>query len=143
MQFQRASASAARPPRHTPQPHLPFHYPPAQDINRLRKQGLDLTSVKVKDYMSTPPIVVRTRAHISDAAALMLDKRIHRLPVVDEEGKFLGIVSRTDIFRPLLNPKEDVFQALSVAGNSGLQSVLEATMSLDADDEALSTEESW
>lgn len=84
-----------------------------QDINRLKKQGVNLEAVKVGDYMSTPPIVVREKARVGEAAALMLAKNIHRLPVVDKEGKMIGIVSRTDIFVPLLNPKEDVFQALT------------------------------
>ena len=86
-----------------------------KDINRLKKQGVDLTQIPVKQTMSTPPIVVREKARVGEAAALMLARNIHRLPVVDRDGKLIGIVSRTDIFSPLLNPKEDVFQALTVS----------------------------
>ena len=84
-----------------------------KDINRLKKQNVSM-SEPCEKHMSKPPIVVRERAKIGEAAALMLSKNIHRLPVVDSEGKLIGIVSRTDIFKPLLNRAEDVYQALSV-----------------------------
>lgn len=93
---------------------LAFHF---QDINRLKKQGIPL-SEPVKNHMSTPPIVVREKARIGEAAAIMLARNIHRLPVVDSEGKLIGIVSRTDIFRPLLNPKEDVYQVQTQRHNN-------------------------
>lgn len=84
-----------------------------KDINRLKKQNVSL-SEPCEKHMSKPPIVVREKAKIGEAAALMLSKNIHRLPVVDSEGKLIGIVSRTDIFKPLLNRAEDVYQALTV-----------------------------
>ena len=107
-----------------------------KDINRLKKQGVDLEAVKVSDHMSTPPIVVRQQTRIGEAAALMLSKNIHRLPVVDKEGKLIGIVSRTDIFIPLLNEKADVFQALTVLpdfeGKSTLTDAFQKSMDEDA-----------
>ena len=41
-------------------------------------------------HMSTPPIVVRPTTRTGEAAAIMLAKKIHRLPVVDEQGKLVG-----------------------------------------------------
>lgn len=86
--------------------------------------------------MSTPPIVVRERARIGEAAALMLARNIHRLPVVDVEGRLIGIVSRTDIFRPLLSPKHDVYEALSIQpeyeGKSALRDALQRSYDEDA-----------
>ena len=93
-------------------------------------------SEPVRKHMSTPPIVVREKARIGEAAALMLARNIHRLPVVDREGRLIGIVSRTDIFRPLLNPKEDVYQALSVMpdfeGKTALGDALQRSFDEDA-----------
>jgi CBS domain-containing protein len=83
-----------------------------KDVNRVRKAGTSLEVAIVDSHMSTPPIVVRARARIGEAAALMLARGIHRLPVVDGEGRLIGIVSRTDIFAPLLNQKADVYAAL-------------------------------
>ncbi|KAF8402048.1 hypothetical protein HHK36_013000 [Tetracentron sinense] len=37
----------------------------------------------------------------ADAAAVMLKQKIHRIPVVNEEGQVVGIVTRSDIFKAL------------------------------------------
>ena len=50
-------------------------------------------SEPVGRYMSTPPIVVRPDTRISEAAGIMLLRKIHRLPVVDEAGRLVGCVS--------------------------------------------------
>ena len=49
-------------------------------------------SEPVGRYMSTPPIVVRPDTRISEAAGIMLLRKIHRLPVVDEAGRLVGCV---------------------------------------------------
>ncbi len=54
---------------------------------------------KVKDFMSTPPVTVRDTADIKEAAAILGKKRVKRLPVVGEEGRLVGIISRADIVR--------------------------------------------
>ena len=56
-------------------------------------------STLVQQVMSTPPVCVRPHARIGEAAGVMLAYKVHRLPVVDETGSLLGIVSRTDIFQ--------------------------------------------
>lgn len=48
---------------------------------------------KVGTHMSTPPIVARPSMKTGEAAALMLARKIHRLPVVDEQGCFIGCVA--------------------------------------------------
>lgn len=37
----------------------------------------------------------------TDAAALMLKHKVHRIPVVDSDARLLGMVTRTDIFTAL------------------------------------------
>jgi len=118
-----------------------------KDINRLRKQDVPLTE-PVEKHMSKPPIVVKEKAKVGEAAALMLARNIHRLPVVDNEGKLIGIVSRTDIFKPLLNRAEDVYQALSVEQH--LEDVKDREIlkdalqkSLDQDPDCQRTENNW
>lgn len=52
-------------------------------------QGVSMSET-VGQHMSTPPIVARPTMRTGEAAAIMLAKKIHRLPVVDEEGRFIG-----------------------------------------------------
>lgn len=119
-----------------------------KDINRLKKQDPALLADPCEKWMSKPPIVVREKAKIGEAAALMLSKNIHRLPVVDGEGKLIGIVSRTDIFKPLLNRAEDVYQALSVEqhlegvdDSKVLKDAIQKTM--DEGPDCVVTESNW
>lgn len=53
----------------------------------------------VRDVMSSPAIVVRPETDITEAARLLKEKRIKRLPVVDEKGRLVGIVSRRDVIQ--------------------------------------------
>ena len=54
---------------------------------------------RVEDAMNTPPITTLPDADIKEVAAILDMHRIKRLPVVDLDGKLLGIISRGDIIR--------------------------------------------
>lgn len=62
-------------------------------------EKLHQTHLTVKTVMSTPPITVREKDAIIYAAARMARHKIKRLPVVDDQGHLLGILSRVDILR--------------------------------------------
>jgi CBS domain-containing protein len=51
----------------------------------------------VQDVMTAHPITIHPDALLADAAHLMLDKRVNRLPVVDEHQKLVGIITRHDL----------------------------------------------
>lgn len=55
----------------------------------------------VKDSMTTPVISVSSDTNLSDARHVMTDKRVRRLPVVDNE-KLVGIISFTDVLEAKL-----------------------------------------
>jgi CBS-domain-containing membrane protein len=49
------------------------------------------------DLMSVPPITARADVSMGAVAALLRDKNINRLPIVDPDGRPVGIVTRTDL----------------------------------------------
>lgn len=51
----------------------------------------------VKEIMSDKPITVTGSMEIIEAARLLLDNRINGVPVVDENGKLVGILCQSDI----------------------------------------------
>lgn len=55
------------------------------------------TPSTVEAAMSRSPIVVDRNTTIAEAARLMTDRKVKRLPVVDPNGRLEGIVSRGDI----------------------------------------------
>jgi CBS-domain-containing membrane protein len=56
---------------------------------------------RVADVMNAPPITIGPFEDIKEVAAILDKQRIKRLPVVDNDGKLLGIVSRGDIIRAM------------------------------------------
>ncbi len=56
---------------------------------------------RVGEIMSSPAITVGPDEDIRDAGRILEEKRIKRLPVVDREGKLIGIISRADIIRAI------------------------------------------
>lgn len=62
----------------------------------------------VQEVMSAPPVCVRARARVAEAAGMMLQHRVHRLPVVDDRNVAIGIVTRSDIFEPLIAKQDDL-----------------------------------
>ncbi len=61
----------------------------------LRK-GSELRHRTIDPLVIQAPLVVDPDDHVAKVAALMLDKNIHRLPVV-KDGRLLGTVGRADI----------------------------------------------
>jgi CBS domain-containing protein len=60
------------------------------------------------DLMSSPAITIGPDAMIAGAAREMSAHNVRRLPVVDEDGRLLGIVSRRDLLSVFLRPDDDV-----------------------------------
>jgi acetoin utilization protein AcuB len=54
--------------------------------------------------MSKPPITVRENVGVEDALQLMHNEDIRRLPVVDKQGKMVGIVSELDLLKVSPSP---------------------------------------
>ena len=55
----------------------------------------------VGEVMSKKPITISPNQPLREAAKLMRDRKIHRLPVVDESGQIIGILTRGDIIREM------------------------------------------
>ncbi len=57
------------------------------------------TGEKVGDVMSSPPITIMPDTLVGEAARILTEKRIKRLPVVDNQNRLVGVISRADIVR--------------------------------------------
>ena len=51
----------------------------------------------VADVMSRAPIVVKRETPLNEAVQILAQRRISGLPVVDDAGKLVGIISETDL----------------------------------------------
>lgn len=58
-----------------------------------------------EDIMSKDVITISPDEEVENAATLLVEKKIKRLPVVDKDNKLIGIVSRRDIMNYLFKEK--------------------------------------
>jgi CBS domain-containing protein len=65
------------------------------------KKGRDLADRPIAPLVIRDAITMKPTDHVAQAATIMADKQIRRLPVVDE-GKLVGTVSRADICRAVI-----------------------------------------
>ena len=70
----------------------------AEQLEILRTSPL-----KVADVMSKPAITAHVREALGPAAARMAKHEIKRLPVVDDAGQLVGVISRVDVLRQVTN----------------------------------------
>jgi len=77
-------------------------------IEKVIAEGANPTEVYVRDIMSTPVVTVNESATIGEAAELMSEYMIGKLPVVDDAGGLVGIVTSLELARWLA--KESDFQ---------------------------------
>jgi CBS domain-containing protein len=53
----------------------------------------------VGEVMTSDPITVKPDKPLRDAAQIMHERKIHRLPVLDDHGAVIGILTRGDVIR--------------------------------------------
>ena len=60
------------------------------------------------EAMSSPAVTIGPNRPVGEAAARMLDESVNRLPVVDEDGKLIGIVTRADLVRAFTRSDSEI-----------------------------------
>lgn len=84
---------------------------PTHRLFKTRKERIERTKsggLVAWQLMSAPVIAIEPEATLGSAARLMHEKQVKRLPVVDKEGKLLGIVSRADVLKVFLRPDAEI-----------------------------------
>lgn len=64
--------------------------------------------VTAADLMTEPAVTIGPNAPVSEAARLMYDRRVKRLPVVTDTGRLIGIISRVDVLSVYERPDEQI-----------------------------------
>ncbi|MEW2582943.1 CBS domain-containing protein [Streptomyces virginiae] len=75
----------------------------------LNTQDTDAShDITAGHLMTRPAVTVTKDATIAGAARLMARGRLKRLPVVDADGRLIGVVSRGDLLKVFLRPDADI-----------------------------------
>jgi CBS domain-containing protein len=67
-------------------------------MRRIVEPRLDAGTVWTKDIMSSPLITVESTTTVEEAAKLMAEKRIKKIPIVEGDN-LMGVISSSDIVR--------------------------------------------
>lgn len=86
-----------------------FHsvFRPLLSGDELRRRA----ATSVREAMTSPAITIEADRPIHEAAAIMVERSINRLPVI-EDGHLVGILTRADLVHAYLQRDEDVLRAV-------------------------------
>ena len=66
---------------------------------RVVAEGKDPNQTKVRDVASKDLVTIDPQQNLDEALQLMARHQVRRLPVVEEDGKLVGVVAQADIAR--------------------------------------------
>ena len=104
-----------------------------------RQRAAKSTARTAGRLMTAPPVTVHADDTIVEAARTMAQHRVERLPVLDEENRLVGIVTRRDVLQVFLRPNAEIHdevvaevlvRALWLAPSSVDVSVVEGVVTL-------------
>ena len=72
------------------------------------REQVKAAGVTAADLMTKPPVTIGPNELVSHAARLMYSRKVKRLPVVDDDGRLVGIVSRADVLSIYSRPDADI-----------------------------------
>jgi CBS domain-containing protein len=80
----------------------------------------NLDSATIKDAMTTNPASVREDEEVGRAIALMAERQVRRIPVVNAEGRLTGIIAQADVATRMSHDKQtgELVEAISEPGNA-------------------------
>lgn len=90
--------------------HIELHEDPRRHARVVPKETGDVPS-RVEQVMTRDVVAVTEDADVADVAAMMIDRRIRSVPVVDGV-RVAGIVSRRDVLRVLVRSDADIVRDL-------------------------------
>jgi CBS-domain-containing membrane protein len=76
-------------------------------LSRLRDRS-KAAGVCAAEVMTKPAVTIGGDAPVTEAARLMRLRKVKRLPVVDDDGRLRGIVTRTDLLAVFERPDDEI-----------------------------------
>jgi CBS domain-containing protein len=66
--------------------------------DKIMAQDRNPTETRVRDIMTAPVITADPEWTLKECSNKMHSRNIHHMPVADEDGELIGIISATDLF---------------------------------------------
>ncbi|HSF50426.1 MAG TPA: CBS domain-containing protein [Nitrososphaeraceae archaeon] len=75
------------------------------DLLRAIKSGKDLKITTANEIMTVNPLVINQDTEVDKIIDIMDKNNISMLPVIENDGRIVGICSRSDIIKEILNER--------------------------------------
>ncbi len=83
-----------------------------QDFTRrVILEDIDVAKTLVQDVMTHPVSIIRPEQNINEGMAIMTEKRIRHLPVI-EDNKLIGLISIGDLVKEVISEQETIIEHL-------------------------------
>ncbi|MBO9730031.1 MAG: CBS domain-containing protein [Chitinophaga sp.] len=79
---------------------------------RVILKGRASKETLIREIMTEHPITVTEEDSIEDCMALMTDKRIRHLPVVDAQSRLIGLISIGDVVKFIIDDQRHIINSL-------------------------------
>jgi CBS domain-containing protein len=66
-------------------------------VVKVVAEGRQVDEATVSEAMTSNPAACRAEDDVDQALALMAERQVRRMPVVDESGRLVGIISQADV----------------------------------------------
>jgi CBS domain-containing protein len=86
------------------------------------------------ELMNAPAITVMSNTSVVAAARIMETEALKRLPVVDEMGRLIGMVTRRDLLKVFLRSDEEIRREIVAEAVDGLVGVDGSKLRVEVDD---------
>jgi CBS-domain-containing membrane protein len=75
---------------------------PLTSLKKMESEIQKIAAITVADAMTKKPVTVKPDTRIETVAALMADKKLYTLPVLDDDGRLIGIVGKEDLLKSVI-----------------------------------------
>ncbi len=94
-------------PKEEPFGAITHHFFESKASRQLRRKVAGFVAA---DLMTTPAITVSPETDLREAARMLVERQVNHLPVVDAEGKLVGIVSRSDVLSVFAREDASIYE---------------------------------
>ncbi|MEW6741031.1 MAG: CBS domain-containing protein [Nitrospirota bacterium] len=81
-------------------------------VTKVLSQDKDPKTTKIRDIMTSPAVTISEDRDIIDVTRLMSERGIRRFPVVDANGKIIGVITLDDVLVFLGQEMQNIATAL-------------------------------
>lgn len=75
---------------------------PIKSLGQVEREAEKIAATTVEHAMTADPVIVSPDTPLAEIAELMVDKKVHTIPVQDESGALVGVIGKEDVLKTMV-----------------------------------------